>query len=43
MQVKGMTKESSEMVELVYGLHHMSPIGDQRKFWNSGACAWALR
>ena len=29
------------MVELVYGLDHVSSGGDQRKFLSGGASAWA--
>ena len=33
------TKRSSEMVELVCGLHHVSSGGDQGKFLSVGASA----
>ena len=36
-----MTKGSSGMVELVCRLHHMNFGGDQGKFLNGGASAWA--
>ena len=35
------TKGSSEMVELMCGLHHVSSNDDQRKFLSGGASAWA--
>ena len=40
MLVKWATKGSCEMVELVYGLHHVTSGGDQGKFLSSGASTW---
>ena len=39
MRVPVVTKGSSEMVELVYGLHHVSSGGDEGKFLSGGASA----
>ena len=35
------TKGISGMVELLFGLHHMSSGGDKGKFLSGGASAWA--
>ena len=39
--MKGATKGSSGMVDLVCGLHHMSSGGHEGKFLSGGASAWA--